>query len=88
MRHATVYAIETAQGIKTMPGVQEPGWQFGAGNVIACSWEHVIEDEMPSALSRFEMMELLVGKPVDLPTCPACAALLDLALEMRGKAAE
>lgn len=48
----------------------------------ACDWS----DTTPLAdnFDALDAVHLLDGQAVDLPTCPACAALLDLALEMRG----
>jgi hypothetical protein len=86
MRHATVYALEALQGIKTKPALKEDGWDVGAGNVMACSWERQSQkDRRP--FDRTDARDLLAGYEVILPTCPACATLLDLALEMRGNKA-
>ena len=46
----------------------------------ACDWEEMHE----VAFSALDAFHLLDGQPVDLPTCPSCATLLDVALELRG----
>lgn len=79
MRHATVLAVNAIfQWI-------EKGEEPNARLVRACSWEsetedteHYFGDQDGEDLARGLM------PVVGLPTCPACAALVDLALEMRG----
>lgn len=48
----------------------------------ACDWAHAGPKELMMVDST--AFALLAGERVELPTCPACAALVDLALEMRG----
>lgn len=51
----------------------------------ACDWAPIMDLVAPFCDST--ALDLLTGEKVDLPTCPACAALVDLALEMRGSGA-
>lgn len=73
-RHVTVNALNVV-----FP------WADGAVEATrrrACDWE--FSDALrEDVLYDSEVRRLLRGESVDLPTCPACAALLDLALEMR-----
>ena len=73
MTHATAWALD-----KMYPWLREDARSV-AGRA-ACSWGEAGID----AFTVVAAEALLAGQKVDLPTCPACAALLDLALEMRG----
>lgn len=77
MRHATVNAVEHIRA----PDLQDR-WANAAG-VAACNWESI----SLRTLAHFHAgsaEDLVFGLRVELPTCPACAALVDLALELRG----
>lgn len=85
MRHATVYAIEV---IQRLPARAESQWEAaglewqGASDVRACDWL-----PLPTAAEAFRSTTaaaLLRDVAVELPTCPSCAALVDLAFAMRG----
>lgn len=75
MRHITVMATNFVSSWLADDATHYAG-------VLACDWSKVEataqEFDLPAAVG------LLTGTKVELPTCPACAALLDLALEMRG----
>lgn len=82
MRHATVYAIEKLLR-RGRPG-RVGGW-VNASAVSACLWEHLIDAGVHSGhFNDDEAARLLAGERIDLIVCPACAALVDLALELRG----
>jgi len=51
----------------------------------ACDWEPLGCFDPDDFFTDTTARELLEGERVELPTCPPCAALLDLALEMRGR---
>lgn len=73
MRHATVWALENVR-----PWLPDDTTDYGARS--ACDWEYTTIE----AFTAGDASRLLHGESVELPTCPACAALLDLALELRG----
>ena len=76
LRHVTVRALNAV-----FPWLDDCGRPDSA-NLKACDWAPL---ESLDALSEMPMWQLLHGSPFEcLPTCPSCAALLDLALEMRG----
>ncbi len=75
MRHATVWAT-----LEIHPWSLRDLAAFG---FRACDWGW---EESEDLFAAEDAQALLDGREVDLPTCPACAALLDLALEMRGVA--
>ena len=74
MRHATVMALWTIARKESLPS----DWQLRRG----CDWS---PDASDAVWGRVDADDLLEGKrPTREVTCPACAALVDLALEMRG----
>ena len=75
MRHATVWALDIV-----LSG--DAQWDRASG-VGACNWQDIPILNEPHFIAADARM-LLSGKKVTLPTCPACAALVDIALEMRG----
>lgn len=89
MRHATVYAIET---LRLLPPRQEH-W-VAASDIKACDWtpappppcgpQPPLSEYEDNTFRSYAADLLLAGREVQLPTCPACAALVDLALELRG----
>jgi len=84
MRHATVYAIEELlhRG-RDVPALSR-AW-VNASAITACSWERLADAGAHSGhFNDDEAAQLLAGERIDLITCPACAALVDLALELRG----
>ena len=76
MRHATVMGLNVLR-----PWVGYPGGT--AWRRLACTWEPC-NPEAKDFFNDEHAWDLLGGRRVELPTCPACAALLDLALELRG----
>ena len=81
MRHATVYAIEE---LLRRGHNRTTGWTNASG-ITACSWERLADAGAYSGhLNDDEAVAFLAGERIDLIACPACAALVDLALEMRG----
>ncbi len=48
----------------------------------ACDW---VKDLTPAIFHQQDAHKLLQGILVELPTCPECAALVDLAQELGGK---
>lgn len=74
MRHATVLALDTIH-----PWLSDDATDYWSR--LACDWE---DGQLGGAFIVGEAARLLHGGSVELPTCPACAALLDLALELRG----
>lgn len=77
LRHATVMALDLVFRWLPRPVID-------AGSRRACDWERVYIFEN-STFTYEAGVRLIGGASVELPTCPACAALLDLALEMRGR---
>lgn len=74
MRHATVKALDCVF----------PWLPHGASDFeqrLACDWSRA---DVEGYFIDWRAEALLKGRKVALPTCPACATLLDLALEMRG----
>jgi len=80
VRHATVLATNVVFRWADLRGDSE----VAAYAKRACDWQSLTETQSLNSLQDMEAKELLAGGTVRLPTCPACAALLDLALEMRG----
>ena len=81
MRHATVYAIEEL----LRRGTNRVGGWVNASALTACSWERLPDAGARSGhFNDDEAAAFLVGERIDLISCPACAALVDLALELRG----
>ena len=74
MRHATVQAADVV-----LSG--EVQWSRASG-LSACRWEPISILNEPHFIAA-DARSLLDGKKATLPDCPACAALLDLALELR-----
>ena len=73
MRHATQLALAVADSRRW--------WLRGIpAGVRACDGLRIEDD---SALDYDGAESLLAGERVDLPTCPACAVLLDEALSRR-----
>ena len=56
-------------------------WEGVQADVRACDGRNTGEDY--SVMTLGHVQSLLAGRVVDLPTCPACAVLLDEALERR-----
>jgi hypothetical protein len=58
-----------------------------ASFVSACNWEQL--DCLPNnpfeSFNMTDAVELMKGREVKPPDCPACCALMDAALEMRSK---
>lgn len=79
MRHATVFAV---QEILRSPSRDE--WDGAASGLSACGWEPLPNSSGEGAFNDYCAIGLTEGCKAVLPTCPACAALVDLALEMRG----
>ncbi len=75
MRHATVWALESV-----CHWLPEDSDGYVARR--ACDWETDLCGFESSFTAMCAYM-LRDGESVELPTCPACAALLDFALEMR-----
>ena len=75
MRHATVTATRAI--------FDWAPWSMltASNNHRACDWARCADD---SWFDFWASEQLIAGREVALPTCPACAALLDLALELRG----
>lgn len=80
LRHVTVLALNEVHSWIEF-GISTARWSRVVG-VVACDWRTVGDDE--SIFDSSSAYQLLIGIAVEPPTCPACAALLDLALEMRG----
>ena len=55
-----------------------------SNNRRACDWTHSADCADEKWFDFWTSEQLIAGREVALPTCPACAALLDLALELRG----
>lgn len=53
------------------------------GGVLACTWDKRSAEQVAS-FNMGVAWRLLEGQSVDLPTCPACALLLDEALRLAG----
>ena len=80
MRHATVNATRVLHDWTGDMPVQCQGRR-------ACDWERMGDSVgYDMAFNDQEARTMLHGRDVTPPTCPACAALLDLALELRGSA--
>lgn len=77
MRHATVMAVK-----EIFPWLDLDA--DGVNGRRACDWSQLRGDDIAPFFDVFAAIALLDGKEVHLPTCPACACLVDLALEMRG----
>lgn len=73
MRHATVLSLE-----KVHQWLSDDATDFAMRK--ACDWE----EAGISCFGALNALGLLGGEKEELPTCPSCAALLDLALELRG----
>lgn len=88
MRHATARAINFIYPWYEQVDSMGYGWKnINDGLRLACDWSEFnyrarAEDEL---FTGGAAQSLVKGRRVDLPTCPACAALLDLALELSGK---
>lgn len=79
MRHATVLALnEIYEWIPNSLGNRASAWQKRA-----CDWNELDTSPMEAFINT-DAENLRRGSAVTLPDCPACAALLDLAMEMRG----
>lgn len=79
MRHATVNATYVFYH-----WFDKDDTRASHGNRRACDW--ALDNK--AGLEQFHedtAYMLLDGKTVELPTCPACAALIDLAVELGGK---
>ena len=83
MRHATVNATRVLFDWVRLGSPETDRWQ--TSDRRACGWEKVERRRWPG-FSDGSAIDLNGGLKVALPTCPACAALVDLALEMRGSA--
>lgn len=79
MRHATVNAT-----LKLFDwlGSNHDIWRTGARR--ACDWSPTRALHHSDVFGDFCSEDLLQGKSVELPTCPACALLLDEALRLAG----
>ena len=77
MRHATVLALNEIY--EWIPSADA----HSAWLNRACDWEPSYTG-MNNDFINGDAQRLIRGDFVTLPDCPACAALLDLALEMRG----
>jgi len=80
VRHATVLATRSIFAWCDLSGDAE----LAACAKRACDWQPLTEREALNSMQDTQARRLFHGEPVELPTCPACAALVDLALEMRG----
>lgn len=77
LRHVTVLALNEVfpwLGSDAMHSVDRKG----------CDWEALRVVPVPPVLGEMSAWRLVRGGREPLPTCPACAALLDLAFELRG----
>lgn len=78
MRHATVLALNEIY--EWIPSRVD---RASAWRRRACDWG-VLDTSPREIFINDDAEDLRRGRAVTLPDCPACAALLDLALEMRG----
>jgi len=81
MRHMTLNAQISLSGSDNLAP---------ASFVSACNWEKLdCEPNDPfdpfESFNMTDAVELMKGREVKLPDCPACCALMDAALEMRSK---
>lgn len=80
MRHATVQALRAVHDwIVGHDRKANPSLAF----VRACDWHENTFERHELRFTALDAYHLLDGQTVTLPDCPSCAALLDLALEMR-----
>ena len=74
LRHVTVCALH-----EVFPWLEDA---LDERSRRGCDWSSI--QDWSQDLTELCAWSLLRGVSQPLPTCPACAALLDLALEMRG----
>lgn len=84
MRHMTVYGLGVFLSKTGWPSYDS--W-WNAADIAACDWSAIkfASSELQGVFSSRDASNLIKGYEVDLPTCPQCCVMMDLALEMRAR---
>ncbi len=80
----TVYALGVLLGKLGWPS---HNYWWNAADTAACDWSRIkfADSELLGVFSSGDANHLIGGYEVDLPTCPQCCVMMDLALEIRAR---